>query len=580
MVVSAICLLMTATLAVPPSDVAGRKLIRAGDLLTSAFGAAALPDIGLPARVKMWQDRGLDGLAFCVTSSDPDKAYHVMAGQWWNVVPRTDAEFARDVAAFQSVGNWGRLTDNFLWGSIGIWSDPGLPVRTHDWFDDDGWAVVLNNVRVQARVARACGFKGILLDTEQYAHHGRGPWRFPFNYPLYAESLHKEGGEGAPRSYEACVDKVYQRARAYARAVSGEFPDLVLFVIPGLYEVTWRLMTHRYADRTLAECDEALYPAFVDGLLAGLDERATIVAGTESTYAMSAYRDMLVERDAIRQSLTLARDPRLARRRITFAVGLWTDCGWGPDRFSDTDVSSNSRDPLRHEHAVHNALAASDRYAWQWGETSHFLSPDPTPLLGAYFEANARGHEPHDLAWAPVPRWDLTDYGDHDADMARRDAAFWPQAERDGYRVALELPELWHFFFDDERLVRFGWQTEPTYDYAAWPLISTRRCWQSQSFRSHGMGLYRTSFVAPTDLDPKRGQVVIAIGALPVADSDTGGWMDLSLNGKGYPIARIIDVTESIRPGAPNQVVIRVVNRAGPGGPGGRVKVLVRPGAD
>ena len=64
---------------------------------------------------------------------------------------------------------------------------------------------------------------------------------------------------------------------------------------------------------------------------------------------------------------------------------------------------------------------------------------------------------------------------------AKSDAKFWADAEKGGWRIAVELPEYWHLFFDVEHLMRMGSHMVPGYDYSSWPLMSIRRCWQSQS---------------------------------------------------------------------------------------------------
>ena len=563
---------------VPASNVAGKKLIRASEEIASFWGAPSVAETDLPAIIDALQDAGYDGLVFSFASHDRSKGYHVMTGQWWNcAVTRTYEEFIPEVKAFQSVTHWGRITDNFTRTMPAVWSDTPN-IKCQDWFNDDDWKIVLNNARVLARVAKDCGLKGIMLDTEHYPHHAEGPWRFPFNYQRYASSGYGLGGEKQPRSYEECVAKVRERAIQYARAITEEFPDLTLFVIPGLYEVTWEDMTLRNPGRRLSESwTESLYPAFVDGLLLGLDERAKIVAGTETTYAQSQYKDMLVARDAAReQSLILSSCPELARKRITFSAGIWTDSGWGNPRFSNTDVTANRSDPDRHMHAVHNALAASDEYAWQWGEMGDWLSPNPTSLIREYWKANVEGHQPQDLAWEPAPKWDMTDYADYDRNMAEKDAAFWTDAEKDGWRVALDLPLYWHFFFDTEQLACCGMQMELFYDESAWPLISTLKCWQSQSVKANGTAIYRLRFRTPADLDPQKQEIVLAFGGFPPDDAARTGRMDVRLNREQYPMQHLIDVSKSIKPGEENMLAVRVINKSGPGGLAGHVRLLVR----
>ena len=53
-----------------------------------------------------------------------------------------------------------RFTDNF----ITIGANPG----NVDWFDDAGWANIVDHWRIAAWVARQSGFKGILFDPEPY----------------------------------------------------------------------------------------------------------------------------------------------------------------------------------------------------------------------------------------------------------------------------------------------------------------------------------------------------------------------------------------------------------------------------
>lgn len=126
-------------------------------------------------------------------------------------------------------------------------------------------------------------------------------------------------------------------------------PDVVLFVIPGLYETAWLTRNKRHPGGELRDCAAALYPSFVDGLLVGLDERAALVAGTEPTYSHSQYKGVLVARDAVKQqSIAFSGHPDLARRRITYSVGIWTDSGWGggcpPERQRLSDSASNRRE--------------------------------------------------------------------------------------------------------------------------------------------------------------------------------------------------------------------------------------------
>ena len=187
------------------------------------------------------------------------------------------------------------------------------------------------------------------------------------------------------------------------------------------------------------DSDIALLPAFIDGLVVGMDKRASLVSAFEGTYLDSTYQDMVMARDKeMRLSLVLSKVPKLASKRITFTVAIWTDAGWGKERFSTTDVRVNQRDPERHKHAAHNAMVASDKYAWLYGEFP-WITAKETPLMRQYWQANIDAHKPMELDWQPVPKWDYTDYTAHDQQMANQDAASGPRRKRTAGR------SLWNY---------------------------------------------------------------------------------------------------------------------------------------
>lgn len=556
---------------IPISNVAGKKLIRAAregrhfcqDLAQIEERAKKAQFV--QENVQAWQDKGVDGMTFTIKS-----------GQWWRIPPLTYEEIQSTIEAFKSVKDWGRLTDNFLWTSSSVW----VNTRAADWLSDEDWTDVLTNTRLAARLAKECRFKGIVLDMEQYNCHSTGVWRIPFNYKRYATEGYKVAGEANPRPFLEMAAIVRQRGKQYAEALTSVYPDIVLFVF-GLYENTWREVLVD-TDGLLTDTSLTLWPAFVDGLLLGLDERATLISATEATYCDTRYKDMLFVRDqALRQSLVLSTVPELARKRITFSVGIWTDAGWGPDRFSDTDVRVNQRDPECHKHAVHNALAASDKYAWLYGEMP-WLTAKPTHLMQQYWQATREGRHPQDLSWGPEPNWDFTDYTEHNAKMSERDAAFWTAVGKEGWKVAVELPIQWRFWFDADNQLRYRSYLLKNTNDSSWFFINSLKCWQSQGTVANGAAVYRTRFDAPADLDPAIQEIVLAFGEYspgsPKEETGLFSWMDVTVNGKGYPMKHLIDVSGSIKPGESNLVAVRVVNKSGPAGLMGSVKLMIRDG--
>ena len=422
------------------------------------------------ARVGAWQEVGVDGVvlsAWAQESPDEDALGHEMMWGWWDLVPYQYEQFATFISMMKSVKDWGRLTDNFLWTGTSCADYEA----SQDWFNDAHWEIILNNMRVLARVAKELGFKGIFFDTEMYSPHKNQVWRRPWDYPLYKEVTHKFAGEETPRSFQECADQVRLRGRQLGRSaqrgISGHRHVRAGGTIrPGVPKRaagpagTWR--------RPITRC----IPRLSTGWSWGLGDQATLVAGCEKSYLMSQYSDMAAVRDvSMQQSLVVSTVPEAARKRMTFSCGIWTDAGYGgSESYSLADPRLNQRSPERHRHAVHNALAVSDRYAWMWGEwlSKTMLLPDAPAGMREYWKANADGHEPMPLDWKPIPRWAATDYTEADAEAARADAAFWEAKEKEGYRVAAELPTTWKFHLDPELKLRYENWHLPEYDHRSW----------------------------------------------------------------------------------------------------------------
>jgi len=378
--------------AAPKADVQGKKLIRWAAELTNKTPAS-----DVPGKVEVWQEAGYDGLCFNISShrdgSEPEALNKAqMFFRWWNLTKRTREEFAPEIEAFKRVEDWGRLTDNFLLTAVRpLYTEAERAAgkeRCPDWFRDEDFEIVLSNARLAAGIAKEVGFKGIVFDVEAYGWAAKGAWRNPWSYALYNKESgwYKSCGHDEPLPFTEVAEKVRQRGREWAQALSEAFPGIVVLVAPGLYETAWRAPAE---DGTpLSESGNALWPAFVDGVLLGLDEEALLVSMSEKTYGMSRYTHMAAQRDiAKEQALVVSTVPELARGRISFCAGLWTDCAYGrTGSFSNTDAKQNHRDPERHEHATANALAVSDHYAWHYGEASYFLQWGEGYPFKPYFE--------------------------------------------------------------------------------------------------------------------------------------------------------------------------------------------------
>jgi len=538
--------------AIPASTVKGKKLI----CITQKLNRIDVAD--LPAMVDIWQESGYDGVSLNIWAdplSSPGERKS-MRYRWWLGEKLHYQEFTRDINILKKV-KWGRLTDNLLWmTTFAIHKNP-------DWFDEKGWDILLQNARLAVKVIDEIGFKGLILDRESYS--GDKLWDLA------------TVRERTSRSKSDIVQKVMQRGRIWAKTLSDENPQIVLGFMTG-YAPSWKDALHLQIADVHEVPGEGLWNAFLDGMVQGLGEQALLVNFDQMSYVDSQYRDIMARKDMCQQqSVVVSRVADLARRRISYSAGLWTDCGFGhTGRFSPTDVCVNHRDPERHKHATHNALVASDHYVWHWSEEGpegsySFLTTTPTPLMRQYWQANIDAHKPMDLDWKPGLCYDTTDYSHADAEAAKADAEFWKKMKNDGYRVVADLPEYWKFFLDTELFCRWFKYWGADCDDRSWLLLRPSRCWQSQGIRANDNALYRVTFDAPAGLDGEKQEIVLAFGHLG------SGAKYAHLNGVYIDdLKQIIDVSKTLKPGEPNLVALLFMNLQGPGGLMGQVKLLVR----
>ncbi|MAE65376.1 MAG: hypothetical protein CMJ18_13980 [Phycisphaeraceae bacterium] len=249
----------------------------------------------------------------------------------------TDQDVADTIAAYNEV-QWGSLTDNFLYWFLRhgntAFADPTDPMQR---------ARVVHNARLMAKVARACGFKGIWLDPEPYEGN-------PF--------------AGAPAA------AVRQLGREWIEAVQSELPEAVILV---LFMYSPDQISKDFSD-------------FMNGMVAGITGKGRIVHTYENSmyYGMSkgmrfgehagdrarwqTYRDNV--KIAWR---TRCNDPARYDRFVEVGAGTWWESepnGWPGWPWPEQVARSNL--PL--------ALATSDEYAYCWNEHTNFYRTLPDRL--------------------------------------------------------------------------------------------------------------------------------------------------------------------------------------------------------
>ena len=253
-----------------------------------------------------------------------------------------------------------RFTDNFIL----IGANPGKV----DWFDDAGWANIVDHWRIAAWAAKQSGFKGLLFDPEPYAK--------PFAQFRYAAQAERE-----KHSFDAYCEKARERGRQVMQAVAAEFPDLTLFCY--FMNVVCSPATRQANPRrALVPMGYGLYPAFIDGWLDAAPPTVTMVDGCEMGYRFNDVEQYLEAAVLIKgacQELVSPANRAKYRAQVQVSYGTYLDAYWNP---KDSEWAAWYIDGLggprvgRLRTNVATALRCADEYVWIYGEKFRWW---PTP---------------------------------------------------------------------------------------------------------------------------------------------------------------------------------------------------------
>ncbi len=267
--------------------------------------------------------------------------------------------FLEEIKVLQSARST-KLTDNF----IRICAGPS----TVDWFDDEGWKHAVEHFRIAAWISREGGFKGVLLDPENYVRALADGRRAPFNYNRQEQQ--------AKYTFTEYSAKVRQRGREVMEAMAAEYPGMTFFT----YFMQGGLAMGPMGGDPWEGMEEKrynLYPAFINGWLDAVPPGITIVDGNEHAYPHSSELQYLKRANATRNaaiSLVAPENRAKYRAQVQVSIAIYLDAFVSfPTSDPHTDVITDP--PLEHltvadrlREAVGFAREASDEYVWTWSE--------------------------------------------------------------------------------------------------------------------------------------------------------------------------------------------------------------------
>lgn len=388
------------------------------------------------------------------------------------------------------------------------------------------------NFRLAAGLARQAGLRGLFLDLE-----------------APSSAMFRPGSD-----FPFCAQQARALGERWGRIWAETFPQGVL-LLSSAYEKVQREVE---AGFPLEASPWGLLPFFLDGLLSALPEEARVVHG--GCYGFGCRRrEEFLER-LFRVLRFLPQVSRLGRRlygRLEMGLGLRLDFEAEVRGWEGSDWSRNYYSPKDWEEALTAAL--------RWGEGYVLVLSRQGHLPAVYLEATRRAKERAlgGPSHPPSPR--AAEMPGYDDESTFGDLKPW-------YEEVLSLPSEWVLAFDaQDRGVQERWFA-PDYDALGWRKVRIGAFWEEQGYDYDGVAWYRVAFTVPEAL---RGRIVrLFFGAV-----DDAAWVFVNgqlagIHDEGGRRRFSVEVTHLLRFDAPNLLVVRVLDRGGPGGIWKSVKLM------
>jgi len=290
--------------------------------------------------IKQMEQMPFDGLVFHIINAQGKN----LAWEIWGHHRFEIGDFQQALVDLQST-KFHRFTELFLRVNV----TPG----DVDWFDDAAWAVVLNNFGVAARIAKAGGIKGFILDTEQYKNQ-------LFNYDQLPNRNVK--------SITEYQEKIRQRGREWIQEVNRWFPDITI-LLPNAYQITKSRKT-----------TYGLLADFLNGMFDVCSDNTLIADVWEASYGYKKPRQFEQAYNLIKtNSLELTGSAEKYRQHIRAGFGIMMDYDWRKIPWDVSDVSKNYFSPTEFENSIRAALHASDQYVWIYTEQPRWWTQQKLP---------------------------------------------------------------------------------------------------------------------------------------------------------------------------------------------------------
>jgi hypothetical protein len=316
------------------------------------------PDTGfMKAHVAQMERTPFDGTVFHVDYTKPNGTRARFMNECWSARTFTEAELKPAIDELTST-KFSRFTDNFLRFNV----VPG----DVDWFDDAGFAAIVSNARLAARIARQGRSVGILFDIEQY------------NAPLFEYAKQRDA---KTRSWEEYAAQTRKRGREVMAAFQhGCGRDLKVMLTFG-YSLPLSELRERDVSK-LSTVSYGLLAPFLDGMFDAADPDTRIIDGFEISYGFKDRQQFVGGLHTMRELvLPIVGAPHEKyARNFEAAFGLWMDYDWRKKSWDTADFTKNHFTPDAFERSLRHALEQTDEYVWVYTEKPKWWSAEGKPL--------------------------------------------------------------------------------------------------------------------------------------------------------------------------------------------------------
>lgn len=163
-----------------------------------------------------------------------------------------------------------------------------------DWFDDEEWATVANNMEWIAKVMQAGAYEGIIFDNEEY---GNGAGVKPPGSSAFW-TWKKKGDPGyvpaletfyKGKTFEQVAEKARERGRDFIRIINKYNPKTEILILFAYSQVSFS------SPDTLEDSVFGIFARFMDGMLEASTEETTFVDLCEGSYTQEKWGELILK---------------------------------------------------------------------------------------------------------------------------------------------------------------------------------------------------------------------------------------------------------------------------------------------